>query len=577
MEDKVKKFYFSRDNITMLTKKLATKLKISKDGVNACAELVKSQLVITFNENKKVLQKTNNLQEIIQYLNGKILNRCVQIYDSKRKKTKKKDDLMGIGDFGGNLATIANGPGEFIRADGSMGDKFLLGVDLNNYIDNNDRDNLNTQDILKKRMYEREQLFNSDVMSQRSNNKKPDFDPSLFALDGSARRKKQESVEPSSIGGMDNNSNFSGLDQYFQTPTLDQSEFLLHNKPDRHEYDNRNDSHHYDSRNESKNNDMQQLMQMMQTLISLNIQNNTQQQSHQHNSQKISQVNEVKTNIASTFGLDPHDVLNMSSSDIEKLIDSKNKRKQTPEIEETKQHDPTKILEMMMHLKKITNPQTDRKKVQIIEDDNNVLDIVSSKYSEPECYHQYVISIKELLSINSVNVSKITILDCEFPQDIYLDDTCNFMTINDDKKLKFDPGIYSLDDIIELLNENIDDSINVTCDNGHVTFQSNVIFDLNFCDSFLGKLFGFTENFYKNKSRYVSEYISSFCVNSYQLFIKNIADDPIAIIRGNKITQKIKVLPKSLDIKHIEIMFKNEDSGLHYFGAKPHSIKFQFD
>ena len=172
----VKEYFFSKNNVNYLIGKLCNQLQITddQDAINSCGALVKKIMKHIFDKSKDILNKGNS-QQVVSYLNNETLkqslktysditnkqkqmgqigqysmNRDKEIYGNRKNKVEKRgqqekkvrqkvrqNELPGIDEVGGggNYAPIASGNGEFIAADGSMGKKFLLGVNLNDYIE----------------------------------------------------------------------------------------------------------------------------------------------------------------------------------------------------------------------------------------------------------------------------------------------------------------------------------------------------------------------------------------------------------------------------------------------------------
>jgi hypothetical protein len=219
--DKVQKYFFSDRNLSYLAGKLGDALDLDegRESMMLCRKLIQSQIEDIFKSNKKVLKnKDASAKKILAYLNNKSIEECVDVYNERSSKQSRSSrrgsngrsgrghqgrnggnnnngGLSGMMEgMGGNYAPIATGNGQFIAANGQMGDKFLLGVNLDNYMQFGDKKQIAGE--LERRMLERSGDYEGGG----------GFNPMMGMMGGN-------------MGGMDGNmggmgGNMGGMDNY---------------------------------------------------------------------------------------------------------------------------------------------------------------------------------------------------------------------------------------------------------------------------------------------------------------------------------------------------------------------------
>ena len=198
----IKTDFFSRDNLSALTNKLGSRLGVEDQAQSdGCRELLKSQMKIIFEKNKGILNKAP-AQKVLKHLNEKSIELCTRIFNEKMNKQRSSksmgqysmnretevygdrrnkvqrrpsggerrggqremvgmmDDISGGG--GGSYAPIQSGQGEFIAADGSMGKKFLQGVNMNDFLKLGSKKDIAGE--LERRMLERTGDYDNGAM-----------------------------------------------------------------------------------------------------------------------------------------------------------------------------------------------------------------------------------------------------------------------------------------------------------------------------------------------------------------------------------------------------------------------------
>ena len=79
----VKKYYFSKNNLNSLCKKLGQKLELENEGqYQACGELLMGQMKLVYEQNKSVLNK-GSTERVLKHLNDKAMGSCEKIYHEK--------------------------------------------------------------------------------------------------------------------------------------------------------------------------------------------------------------------------------------------------------------------------------------------------------------------------------------------------------------------------------------------------------------------------------------------------------------------------------------------------------------
>ncbi len=314
--------------------------------------------------------------------------------------------------------------------------------------------------------------------------------------------------------------------------------------------------------------------------------------------------NNTKNELISSYGVDLKHIKQMSSKEIDNLI-SKIKNNIMTNVEEIAnkaidnidKDDKKRLLNIIKKTKESNNNETvktkkKKKKVKIVsfEDEikSDTIKINPKDYTEPEYFNDYLVE----LSNKYKNVTKIELADYDFPKDLcYINKKNNQLIIyinDDEKQIELEKGNYTIDEIIEGLQEAFDDEkidLNISLDSDeHIILQSNSRF--SFANDSLGRVLGFTKDNYENQKYYQSEN-KHLLVSKLYIFIENILkDEPIGIIdlTKNKKEPIMKKFTKPIsEINEMIIKFKrrpindDNDDDLVNFQKKPHNITLKLE
>ncbi len=193
------KFFFSSKNVNRQSNNLGKILNIneSPESMNKCRKFLMQQMKTTFKKYGKKRPAGMSTHKFVDLLNKKSIRECVKIMNEKGKnrdsrkynprqisqyerdrntevygqrdihlpkrpqytsmnKENNNSAMPGFSDGAGmaGFAPIASGHGEFITADGRMGDKFQIGSGGDNSMFSN-----NKKDMLEQRMLERQREY----------------------------------------------------------------------------------------------------------------------------------------------------------------------------------------------------------------------------------------------------------------------------------------------------------------------------------------------------------------------------------------------------------------------------------
>lgn len=201
---------------------------------------------------------------------------------------------------------------------------------------------------------------------------------------------------------------------------------------------------------------------------------------------------------------------------------------------------------------------------------NKLLVIDSTKYCNTYNNNNYIIDISKM---NYKNMSRIEILSFEIQKNITISEKLfnNLIkiTINDNQyNIKFEDNIYSIEEIINFLNTELDKKINIGIINHKLTFDSDTNFTLEF-SNVLSKILGFTNNIYSNTTHYEAENVCVFNTDLY-LFINNYQPKKI-----NTYDNIILINEPELKELNIKIGFSLNNLDL-INGFYPHKLSLKF-
>ena len=409
----VRQYFFSKDNLNRLNQKLGQRLDVEdRDGFDACRELLKSQMKNLYEQNNHKLGKAP-MPKVLKYLNENSVRMCEKIYNDrinkrsqgrsmgqvsmdresdihgnrqnrverrprnagngKRNTSNELDGIDGGGSFAG-FAPVPSGNGEFMAADGSMGEKFMTGVNNNDFIQAGDKKQIASE--LERRMLERSGGYdggnnmmggggnmmggnNYNPMTGGGNQRPPEID---FSLDGSGIKKSRDpygnaldesnvnmdGMDPMMMGMMGGNmmggnmmgGNMMGNQDMMNMPNMMMSNNMMDSnmggnqdmmsRMSQYQNDNmggnmNNLSNQASPQNTTNPANMNQMMmQFMQMMSQMMGQNNSNLQMGGSSNDEMDGMmrmnNELKTSVANQLGINPQSILNMSSDEIERLV-----------------------------------------------------------------------------------------------------------------------------------------------------------------------------------------------------------------------------------------------------------------
>jgi hypothetical protein len=288
----------------------------------------------------------------------------------------------------------------------------------------------------------------------------------------------------------------------------------------------------------------------------------------------------TKKEIANSFGVDLKKIQNMTSKEINNLINNIKNPKQNTELQESKNENKQKKKKDSKNKEKLINLITNIKKEEI-----NIYDIKSEEISKPEYYNDYLFEMPKIIK----NISNIELLNFDIPNPltpINQDNNQLLIIINQEEKfIELDSGIYTIDELIEGIQSAFDQEdmkINISENNGYIQFKSNDTFTIDNTKNSLAKIFGFNKSIYKNDTEYTSEtkhhlvsklyiYIDTIDKNNF-MFMIDFADKNKSILN-----KKFKTVDELSDLI---IKFKRsitEDDDLYDFDNKPHILKIKIN
>ncbi len=366
-------------------------------------------------------------------------------------------------------------------------------------------------------------------------------------------------------------------------------------------------------------NNIQQMLQQQQQLMSGNNNFNNQQNflkggrvgipdfsnMKQEDIQKY--ISNIKSEITNSLNVDYRNLQNMSSKQISKLI-NKLKNPDSNQLDEISIEKPKKkekkdlqsIINELKELKKTSKSvsfeedkeeKVDNKKKQKKEKENksnNSFELNSQDYTEPEYYNDYMVELpSDIRRFNTIEILDYNLPKTYKPID---DDSCKlfFLKNNQELEIELPTGVYSIDDIIEGIQntfDNEDINLKIIKIEDYITIKSTD--DHKFimeCSDDFGKLLGFRQDKYENSNEYTSEEKHNIITTLY-LYIKNLDTTQkdiyleIDLLSKNKNSQ-LK-LDNSATFKNNEMIItfkrrKTSEEDLVDFNNKPHTIKFNF-
>lgn len=213
-------------------------------------------------------------------------------------------------------------------------------------------------------------------------------------------------------------------------------------------------------------------------------------------------------------------------------------------------------------------------------------DVDCSNYSTPEYYHDYLIEFEKPYK----NVTNITIdIDkSRIPIRPHITDDANILVIGyDDTETTISPdnGDYLITDIIDGLNSELESGgiVSKIDSKGRVIIErKSGPFTLDFKGKMFGKLLGFQEDIYENKSKYVSENSNALEQKSIYMFIPNITSEPFCRIDNDGDIKQMFKLKSPIDIlESLIINFRNsensDENDMYEFYGTPHEYTIKLD
>lgn len=260
MESKFIKAFLSEQNVNRLVESLIQTCNINVNGNNkkavymSCRNTLKPYMANVLNAHKKLIGKKEPNGLLLAF-NKKSIEKCVEYINKKKNESSnskqsgnrrarhqsQQDEIQSFQgtDASGGYASFAsiNGNGQFIAADGSMGNEFILDKNLNDEYGFTNEDK--ARDIEEKMLHQREEResefpmqYNPDQYNRREHPKQINF-----ALDGGSSNSNSRYEN--------RNENRNGNGNNFSEDRYDMSGLDMHF--DQHYQDSQNypDSQHY--------------------------------------------------------------------------------------------------------------------------------------------------------------------------------------------------------------------------------------------------------------------------------------------------------------------------------------------
>jgi hypothetical protein len=338
-------------------------------------------------------------------------------------------------------------------------------------------------------------------------------------------------------------------------------------------------------------------------------------------------INGKKSKIANKLGLDPMEIMNMSANQIDDLVKNTTKKSKHQSNNSNNNSDSDSensnkdIINMLLNLKKSNKGKSDfiknskkrifkkdkkkkdkKKKKELSDKDNDS----SNKYKDndketknisvdidcddlcesDEFYSDYMIPFDNM---TLDNVSGVSVDNGKFPilkTDITDDNNKLKIQIEDMLiPLELDNGTHKIEDLVSkislsLQENNINIKISIVDDNKiKIEHLDETPFMIDCTEQSVMKLFGFTQDIYKDEYNYVSEEKYKLRTEPYFMYLENISsDNPIAKI---DINGDLNMLDYNIDtpiekLKGVIIQFKTEDNDLVVFNGDKHEYKLNF-
>jgi len=204
---------------------------------------------------------------------------------------------------------------------------------------------------------------------------------------------------------------------------------------------------------------------------------------------------------------------------------------------------------------------------------------------EAEYYSDYLIDLEEK---NLNKIKNIYLSDYNFPKlskNVTNTNNSLLVEINDDEKfIELEEGNYEveslLDNLSKALNEN-NANINIKLNNENKVIIENLDstnFKLDLSNNSIGKLFGFENDIYENKSIYMSENECKLIDKKYYIYFSNIdEDEPFYEVYNNNIKNIKKINSTLSNLNGIIIQFKDTENNIIDFDSKKHNFKLNIE
>ena len=212
-------------------------------------------------------------------------------------------------------------------------------------------------------------------------------------------------------------------------------------------------------------------------------------------------------------------------------------------------------------------------------------DIDSENITSYDCYNDYMANLDKKIILKDINIKNIELPINNLEN---INNTNNELKININGKeqiFELEENYYNRDEIKDFLNEAFNAyNFDITCDiqDGIFIFHSNNKFTMLNHDASILPILGFNKNAYVNKNMYIAENPHQIGDNIYYLVIENISSEPLFYI--NKDTNEIKKLfdfePLQTDnliikfYKSPKDLIKNNKEYNFFFNDK-HTITFE--
>jgi hypothetical protein len=196
---------------------------------------------------------------------------------------------------------------------------------------------------------------------------------------------------------------------------------------------------------------------------------------------------------------------------------------------------------------------------QIIEDMITELDIYSDKVTDSECYNDYMINLKDTITLTDINIKHIE-LPQNHTENITIGNNQLHIKLNGvQQEFELEENYYNREEIRDFLNgafESYNFAIQCILEEDVFAFRSEFQFDIFNNENSILPILGFSKKIYTNKNIYRADKSMDIGDNIFYLVIENISDEPIYQINNDtKQITKLFVSNTPIQTDHLIIKF----------------------